>query len=210
MTKAETYAALRDQIVTNSVRPGEILNEKDLMQQYSIGRSPLREILFRLQEENLLKPLPRHGYMVTTLDIAEVRELVELRREMEGFAGQLAARRISDDQIEQMHQILQTAEKTNNSDNESINVNDYYDTQFHRVLYQATGNQKLTKILLDLHIVMLRIWFHVGLHAMEFAQQSQNLYLVLEALRARDPQKARRAMEAHVDLYAAKIKEKFL
>ena len=92
MNKEKAYQSLRMQIVTNRVTPGTILNEKNLMAQFSIGRSPLREILFRLQEENLIKPLPRLGYMVTTLDIAQVRELVELRRELEGFAAELIDR----------------------------------------------------------------------------------------------------------------------
>jgi DNA-binding GntR family transcriptional regulator len=56
MNKEEAYEELRVRIVTNGVAPGEILKEKDLMAQLAIGRSPLREILFRLQEENLIKP----------------------------------------------------------------------------------------------------------------------------------------------------------
>ncbi|MDX2499461.1 MAG: GntR family transcriptional regulator, partial [Deltaproteobacteria bacterium] len=89
MNKKEAYEKLRVRIVTNGVAPGEILNEKELMAQLAIGRSPLREILFRLQEENLIKPLPRLGYMGTTVDLFEVRDLVELRRELEGYAGYL-------------------------------------------------------------------------------------------------------------------------
>ncbi len=66
------------------------------------------------------------------------------------------------------------------------------------------------KVLQDLHIVMLRIWFHVGLGAIGFAHQAQNLYEVLEALEQKDPENARTAMEDHVDIYAAQIKEKLL
>lgn len=210
MTKEEVYEALRVRIVVNQVRPGDILNEKDLMAEYGIGRSPLREALFRLQEENLLKPLPRLGYMVTTLDISEVRELVELRRELEGFAGQLAAERITPEQIRQLRDIVQQAEAQSPEDHEVMNISEYYDTRFHNLLYAAAGNQKLFKMLKDLHIVMLRIWFHVGLHAMGFSHQGQNLFRVLAALEAGDPAGARAAMEDHVDLYAARIKEKFL
>ena len=89
-------------------------------------------------------------------------------------------------------------------------MSEYYDTRFHTLLYEAAGNYKLMKVLLDLHNVMLRIWFHVGLHAMSFSQQAQNLYAVLDALEAGDPLKARQAMEAHVDLYAVSVKNKFL
>jgi DNA-binding GntR family transcriptional regulator len=193
-----------------SVVPGEILKEKDLMAQLAIGRSPLREILFRLQEENLIKPLPRLGYMVTTLDIFEVRELVELRRELEGYAGYLAAQRITTEQLEDLRAIIREAESETAETKDVSNITEYFDTRFHSLLYQAAGNQKLMKVLQDLHIVMLRIWFHVGLDAIGFAHQAQNFYEVLEALEQKDPEKARTVMEDHVDLYAAQVKEKFL
>jgi DNA-binding GntR family transcriptional regulator len=210
MKKEEAYEELRVRIITNAFAPGEILNEKDLMAQLAIGRSPLREILFRLQEENLIKPLPRLGYMVTTLDIFEVRELVELRRELEGFAGYLAAQRITTEQLEGLHTIIREAETETAETQEVSNISEYFDTRFHGLLYQAAGNQKLVKILQDLHIVMLRIWFNLGLDAIGFADQAQNLYQVLEALEQKDPDKTRTAMEDHVDQYAAQIKENFL
>jgi DNA-binding GntR family transcriptional regulator len=210
MNKEEAYEELRVRIITSGFAPGEILKEKDLMAQLAIGRSPLREILFRLQEENLIKPLPRLGYMVTTLDIFEVRDLVELRRELEGYAGYLAAQRITTGQLEELRTIIREAETETGETQDVSNITEYFDTRFHSLLYQAAGNQKLVKILQDLHIVMLRIWFHVGLDAIGFAQQSQNFYEVLEALEQKDPVKVRTAMEDHVDLYAAQIKEKFL
>jgi DNA-binding GntR family transcriptional regulator len=210
MNKEEAYEELRVRIITNGVAPGEILKEKDLMAQLAIGRSPLREILFRLQEENLIKPLPRLGYMVTTLDIFEVRELVELRRELEGYAGYLAAQRITTGQLEDLRTIIREAETETAETKEVSNITEYFDTRFHSLLYQAAGNQKLVKVLQDLHIVMLRIWFHVGLDAISFAHQAQNFYEVLEALEQKDPEKARTVMEDHVDLYAAQVKEKFL
>jgi DNA-binding GntR family transcriptional regulator len=210
MNKEEAYEKLRVRIITNRVAPGEILKEKDLMAQLAIGRSPLREILFRLQEENLIKPLPRLGYMVTTVDIFEVRELVELRRELEGYAGYLAAQRITAEQLEELRIMMHEAETETAETKDVSNITEYFDTRFHSLLYQAAGNQKLVKVLQDLHIVMLRIWFHVGLDAIGFTHQAQNLYAVMEALEQKDPANARTAMEDHVDIYAAQIKEQFL
>lgn len=210
MKKDEAYEKLRVKIVTNGIAPGEILTEKDLMAELSIGRSPLREVLFRLQEENMIKPLPRLGYMVTTLNIAEVRDLVELRRELEGFAGYLAAQRITPGQLEHLRAIIREAENAPPKNLAISNITEYYDTRFHDLLYQAAGNEKLIKVLQDLHITMLRIWFHVGMGVIGFEHQSQNLYGVLEALEHGDPEKARSAMKDHVDASAAKIKDKFL
>ena len=49
--KEETYLSLRERIITNVLPPGHRLNEKDLMDEYGIGRTPLREIFFMLREE---------------------------------------------------------------------------------------------------------------------------------------------------------------
>jgi DNA-binding GntR family transcriptional regulator len=94
MNKNEVYEEMRFQIISNVIQPGKILNEKDLMEQFGIGRTPLRDVLLKLESEELINSLPRHGHMVMPMDVSEVRELVELRRELEGFAGSLAAERV--------------------------------------------------------------------------------------------------------------------
>lgn len=210
MNKKEVYETLRFQIVTNTIGPNEILNEKDLMEHFEVGRSPLREVLFKLQEEELLITLPRLGYMISPLDISEVRELVELRKELEGFAGALAAERITPAQLDELSTIIKKEEHESPEGHEAQNISEYFDTQFHHIIYEATGNRKLIKILSALHILMLRIWFRMGFNAIGFYKQAENLHEVLEALTNKDPAKAQQAMEEHVEMYANKIREKFL
>jgi len=210
MNKNEVYEAMRFQILSNAIQPGKILTEKGLMEQFGIGRTPLRDVLLKLEEEELINTLPRHGHMVMPVDVSEVRELVELRRELEGFAGRLAAERISPTQLEQMRAILQAAEHEIPERHTMPNISEFFDTRFHFILYEATQNRKLVKVLRGLHSVMFRIWFHIGLSTLDYALLAQNLSSVLRALEQKDPQGARQAMEKHVELYAGKIREKFL
>jgi DNA-binding GntR family transcriptional regulator len=211
MNKKEVYETLRFRIITNAIGPSEILNEKDLMEHFELGRSPLRDVLFKLQEEELLITLPRLGYMVSPLDISEVRELVELRKELEGFAASLAAERISPVQLEELNAIIRKEEYEKSPEgHEAQNISEYFDTKFHHIIYEACGNRKLMKILKALHILMLRIWFHMGFKAIGFSKQAENFHSVLDALTNKDPLKARQAMEVHVDSYANKVREKFL
>jgi DNA-binding GntR family transcriptional regulator len=210
MNKNEVYEAMHFQIISNVIQPGKILNEKDLMEQFGIGRTPLRDVLLKLEEEELINTLPRHGHMVMPMDVSEVRELVELRRELEGFAGSLAAERVSRAQLEQMRAILQEAQREISEQHSMPKISEYFDTRFHHILYEATKNRKLVKVLRGLHSVMFRIWFHIGLSILDYSMLAQNLGSVLEALEQKDPQGARRAMEKHVELYAEKIRETFL
>jgi DNA-binding GntR family transcriptional regulator len=211
MNKKEVYEILRFQIITNKIGPSEILNEKDMMEHFELGRSPLRDVLSKLQQEELLITLPRLGYMVSPLDISEVRELVELRKELEGFSASLAAERITPSQLDELKRIIQKEEHEKIPEgHEAKNITEYFDTQFHHIIYEATGNRKLIKILKALHILMLRIWFHMGFKAIGFSKQAENFHKVLEALINKDPVKAQQAMEEHVDLHANKVREKFL
>lgn len=210
MEKHEAYETLRFQIITNAVKPGEILNEKDLMAALEIGRTPLRDILLKLQEEGLLKTIPRLGSMVAPLDISEIRELIEVRRELEGFAARLAAERISADQLKALGGILEKAGTETPEAHLVDNISKYFDTQFHYILYQAAHNRKLADILKQLHTLMLRLWFHVGYPTIDFSSQAETLNALMEALAARDSRRAQLEMEAHIDLYAARLKAMFL
>ncbi len=210
MNKNEVYEAMRFQIISNAIQAGKILKEKDLMEQFGIGRTPLRDVLLKLEEEELINTLPRHRHMVMPVEVSEVRELVELRRELEGFAGSLAAERVNRSQLEQMRAILQEAKHEIPEQHAMPKTSEYFDTRFHYILYEATQNRKLVKVLRGLHSVMFRIWFHIGLSTLDYSMLAQNLNSVLRELEQKDPQRARRAMEKHVDLYAQKIREKFL
>lgn len=210
MNKKEVYQAIRFNIITNSIGPNEILNEKDLMERFKLGRSPLRDVLFKLQEEELLRTLPRLGYMTTPLNISEVRDLVEMRTELEGFAGFLAAKRITPSQLENLRTVILKAEDEMPEHYEVQNLSEYFDTQFHNTIYEASGNQKLIKILNELHTTMLRIWFHLGFKTLGYSKQAENFHEVMEALAKKDPVRARKAMEVHVEMHTRKIREKFL
>ena len=99
MNRDEFYTAFKHDIITSKLRPGELLKEKQIMQDYGIGRLPMREIMVRLQQENLIETIPRMGTVVTRLDIKHMRDVVGLRLELECVVAKLAAERITDEQL---------------------------------------------------------------------------------------------------------------
>ena len=60
-TKRVAYENLRYRIITQQLAPGEQLKDKELMEHYAIGRTPLREGFLELQNAGLIKRLPRSG-----------------------------------------------------------------------------------------------------------------------------------------------------
>ncbi len=88
------HRRLEEMIVTLQLPPGSHWSEEGLAEKIGIGRTPVREAVKRLQADYLVKILPRHGLMITEIDIHQQLLAIELRRELEIFISTRAARRI--------------------------------------------------------------------------------------------------------------------
>lgn len=87
------YRAIRHSILTCEYEPGQELREQVLADYYHVSRSPIRDSLLRLEHENLVTVLPRQGYRVNMVSIADVEEIYALRLLVEPACAAAAARR---------------------------------------------------------------------------------------------------------------------
>ena len=96
---SNAVAALRNMIVTGTLAPGERLNERELCERLKVSRTPVREAIKTLTQEGLLHSLPNRSPVVAPLDAAQTSALIDVVSTIEGLAGELAAKRVSDTQI---------------------------------------------------------------------------------------------------------------
>jgi len=100
---AETaHRSLEELLVTLKFPPGELIAEKDLMDEVGIGRTPVREAIQKLSAEGLLQILPRKGLLVTPLRRSDLLQIVEARRVLERLMVVKAAERATPDQRQAM------------------------------------------------------------------------------------------------------------
>ncbi len=97
--KDQTYKNIRYRIITQDLSPGHVLKEKQLMQYYNIGRTPMRDIFQQLKNDGLVQIIPQSGTLVAPLDFREFRQIIEVRTALEGLAGTLAAKNITKEQL---------------------------------------------------------------------------------------------------------------
>lgn len=90
-------ARLTEQIVTGALAPGTRLDEHALASRFDVSRTPVREALRQLAASGLVEWRPRHGAVVARISVHQMVEMFEMMAELEGFAGRLAARRMTDD-----------------------------------------------------------------------------------------------------------------
>lgn len=102
----EAFNKLTQAIVAGEFAPGERLSEAELARRFGISRGPIREALGRL-EGKLVTRMPRVGVSVINLSQESVLELFRVREALEGMAARLAAERITDDEVQELHDLLE-------------------------------------------------------------------------------------------------------
>lgn len=97
--KEEVFNILVDEILSNKLAPGDPLVERILAERFGLSRTPIREVLLRLQNEHLVDMFPNQGVFVRKLTPQDVRELFQLREALEPLAARLAAQNRPDDAV---------------------------------------------------------------------------------------------------------------
>ena len=69
--KTQIYNAILDHIFSGEFKPGQILNEKELVEKFGCSKAPVREALIALCSDNVLRSFPRYGYEIIRLDYGQ-------------------------------------------------------------------------------------------------------------------------------------------
>lgn len=196
--KNEIYYALRQSIISGKAQPGEILNEGTLGVHYGVSRTPVREALLMLTFEGLVSALPRAGYMVTHITVRDVHEAFHLREVLELEATRLAAQRITDEEIQALE-----AYKIGIP----YELNTAYNREFHAIIAKASGNGRLTELILQLIDEMERMLIYDP--ALSYPNVPDEHDHIVLALQKHDPEGAQAAMKRHIDAVKTRVLQRF-
>jgi DNA-binding GntR family transcriptional regulator len=184
----QAYHRIKTEILTCELRPGQQIAQQQLVERYEFGKTPVREALQRLAQENFVQPVPRFGYIVAPITLSDIHEIYELRLIAEPAAVRLAAVRGSDEQLEE---IRQAAGKTYVY-NERETYLEYlrHNTNFHCSIAVAAGNQRLADWIAKLLDELARV-FHMGLDWRDRTEAMRVGHIdLVNALVERDPERA--------------------
>jgi DNA-binding GntR family transcriptional regulator len=100
-------AVLRREIVTGRIPPRTMLSEQELSQRFGVSRTPIREALIKLAEENLVDIYPQYGSFVAPIKLRDVFDSQFVRESLECAAVERAVARLDDAQAKALSAILQ-------------------------------------------------------------------------------------------------------
>jgi DNA-binding GntR family transcriptional regulator len=191
----KAYVAIRRLIVTLELGPGSVINERELVGQLGIGRTPVREALRRLAQEGLVEVYPRRGMFVTDVDVRKLALVSEVRAALEPEAARLAAERATDAERAELRELLDELDAAGADDHALMAL----DERIHRAVYRCARNDLLATTLEQYYVLALRIWTIALDRQHELNDAVQGHRPLLEAIHDGDGERAAATMRAHVE-----------
>lgn len=190
----DASAYVRDLIMSGQLEPGQPVRPEVIGEALGISTTPAREALQALRVEGFLELLPRRGFIVAPLDGNDVRDIF---RSHALISGELAARATTAAterdvaELDALHHELIAAARR-----EDVNALEEKNHAFHRSINKVADSRKITWVLglTDRYVPRLFYSFIEGWPQATAEDHSQ----ILEAIRNKDPEAARRAMEEHI------------
>ncbi len=188
---------LRQAIVTNQLRPGQRLVERELIEQTGVSRPTIREVLRQLAAEGLVASIPNKGTVVASLSARNMRELYEVRAGLEGMAVRRFAAVATDAERRSLREAFERL-AAGVSRAESSGTLISYKQEFYDVLFAGARNALLAEIACGLQTRV------TALRATSLAQPGRPIEMVaevqaiVEQLESGDAEAAAAACEFHV------------
>ena len=142
---ARVYRILKEQILSCQLPPGSSLIEGRLAETLEVSKTPIREALAMLIHEGFVEVLPRQGYRVTDLTLADGPEILDRRRRRAPAAAALAAERATPGQLQALRALAEETVAVGAEDAFAMFV--AQNREFHIRLAEASGNTRLAATL---------------------------------------------------------------
>ncbi|MFD4196086.1 GntR family transcriptional regulator [Amycolatopsis thermoflava] len=196
-------AYIREGIMVGQFRAGEYIRTERLAEELGVSPTPVREALMLLGSEGSVRWEPRRGYRVVPLTTRDVGDLFRVQA---FIAGELAARAATElrdeelDLLEETQAKLEQAERDGDFDLvESLNY------QIHRTINKASESARLA-VLLGVTVNYVPLGYYASIEGWSSASAHDHSS-IFQALRARDPEGARKAMSAHIEHVGGQLVE---
>lgn len=195
--RQEVVRLLRQDILDAVLVPGERLLENALCERYDVSRTVVREALRQLESEHLITMLPNRGPIVTILSVGDIDSIYEVRRSLEGLAGELFALRASDGDVDRL--VGHTEEMDQTYLHGDLHSRGASKSQWYRLLLDGTGNEVLAATLGQVHSRIAIFRHYAFIDEARVAHSMHEVRAIVDAAAVRrDPVAAREACEEHI------------
>jgi DNA-binding GntR family transcriptional regulator len=195
------YRAVKHMIVVRRFQAGLNLNVEKIAREMGVSRTPVWEAIRRLEQEGIVQNIPNRGVFLSEIPLERALEIIEVRGNLDKFAGRLACERISDRMLDKLTQCLR--DQLRAIEAADLTLYSAADLRFHGLIYQASGNSYLKKIFesITLHMQPVRLDILRILPYLYLGHQE-----IIKGLANRDPDRVETATTNHIEIVINHIK----
>lgn len=193
----QVYESLVEMIVRGQLQPGQPVSEVELARTLSVSRTPIHEAVKQLVKDGLIVQAANRRPVVISFGPDDVRDVYEMRRILESEAAAKAADRIDRPTLDRLDSSL-TAFRKSKLNTSSIAQWVKLDDEFHSAIANAAGSPRLAADI-DRYRLMNRVFNRSHTDATVLKQAAEEHARILEGLKNRSADDARKAMRNHLE-----------
>jgi DNA-binding GntR family transcriptional regulator len=196
----KVYNYIKTNIINYNYPPGYNLNLNQLSEMLGVSHTPIKDALFRLAGEGLVEIAPRKGTYVKDVTLEDIHEILQVRLILETEAVGAITAGLTDEQLSRFTGLYGQMISVRVGENDVANYKAYmeHDSEFHLLFFQILGNQRLLNIYRNLNAHIQIVRFRLLDRRGKNVTTDQEHERILEALRERDPGKAKEAVRQHL------------
>jgi DNA-binding GntR family transcriptional regulator len=188
---------IREAVVALAFTPGEFIRKDAVCRRLGVSRFPVSEALGRLADEGFVEILPQRGTRVSRIDIVSCRQAMFIRQALEG-EGMLAVAPRADERL--VGRLEESLRRQKLAVDQADGIRFFQnDIEFHEILLSELGYDRVKAVVEAARGSLDRTRLFLLRTPERQAQSYLEHAVIVDALKARDPQAAQRAMKHHLD-----------
>ncbi len=137
--KEEIYSKLYDDIIELRYKPNDILKEEEIGEMFNVSRTPVREVLKRLEIEGYIKVISKHGNKVTMIDSEAVKQIEAMRGILEIAIMKELLFKITLEQLDELKENIDMQQEIIKTG--KVDAFWEIDNEFHRKMFLFAGRE---------------------------------------------------------------------
>lgn len=198
--KDKVFDALRMAVVSMdiySVKSAPRLDERKLAEQLGVSRTPVREALSRLEQEGIVKNIPRRGTFVVRKTKKEIIEIIQVWAALESMAARLASLNATDAELTAFRSRCRQYQVDRSTDGAHIDEYSENNIQFHQDIISMSKNEFLISTARRLFVHMHSIRSSTIKDPDRTIQSVIDHMRIIDALMARDATAVEKLVKDH-------------
>ncbi|MEL7565676.1 MAG: GntR family transcriptional regulator [Dehalobacterium sp.] len=197
----QVYLYIKSAIVKGELQIGELYSEQWCSDLLGVSRTPVREAVLKLKQDNLLEIIPYRGFTVKTLSPEDVKETFEIRQALEGFCVIRIAQKYRDPGAQDVLARLEgyLREQSNFKNEKNIYEFMELDELYHRDIISFSRNERLADTFHSIHNRFQRITVKVLKEPGRIGSTIKEHATILAEMKRGDPWASYRLMSEHLN-----------